>query len=333
MIKRMSKKRFWLIIAVCAVFSVGFGAIATSISLGSAENDDAGRQSNANVNAERSETSEHAVILNRIREEYGKIRSLEIEAAGEVRIFTDKPQTLGTGNVTYYAEGGKYRYSSSVSEPLRAAGLMRDLEVLFDGTKYYLFDKEAKIVSYQENEEIRLPGAFPNPLFLTLDFLGNDDDSCVNCRLRLHDIRQPVKWGERVSAMYEVFESNSDGLIHIIVGMPGGAVNGTPFDYHVGIVGTAKAPVIASVYRIKADGHPLSKVTAGDFRTVEGFSSKVPHRIEISSHKESGMPEMHTIFTVKKIKINQTAKPDAFAPRFSGAEKFWSNERKEFTKQ
>ncbi|HMS39051.1 MAG TPA: hypothetical protein PKE69_02410 [Pyrinomonadaceae bacterium] len=172
-------------------------------------------------NSSPTNTKIYADALEKVRNEYANVKSVEMDSTVTIDIIKSDSVVSGTGQINYVAKGNKYKYVCAVSDNLVNEGLMRNVDVLFAGDKYYFYDRESKIVSFQSSEEIRSPSALPNPFFLPLDYLSNDDDSCENCKLRLHDVRMPTRWAKRISSISEILRENTN-VIHSIIEMPGG---------------------------------------------------------------------------------------------------------------
>lgn len=271
--------------------------------------------------------------LDRVREQYAAIKSVQFEADVEIRLIDGQSMTVGEGDISYSAKDNKYKYVTSVTQNLSDAGLNRDAEVLFDGTKYYFYDKESRIVSYQLSEEVRIPNSIPNPFFLPLDFLSNDDDSCENCKMRLQDVKQPIRWPKRGSTTTQLSSENANGIIHSLVEMSGGTFNDVPYKFRVRMIGPESAMQIMSVSRVNANGMPLIEVISGDFRPIANFPLSVPHRIEVAARDDVGNLKLTAIYTLRNLKIDDSQTSSLFTPTFAGAEKFWDSDAKNFVQR
>lgn len=269
-------------------------------------------------------------VVESIRKVYEGIESLSFDGQVDIRIFSGNSQTTGNGSIEYAAQNNRYRYETTVPETLQQFGLMRDVETLYDGTKYYFFDKEARIVSFQGTEEVRLPNALPNPFFLQLDFLGNDDDQCTNCKMRLHDIKQSIRWPKRSSTIDVVSSTIENGVRHAVLEMEGGTVDDIEYKFRVRLVGPESDLRITEVSRLRLNGTPLVEVVFNDFRPVTNFSRPIPHRIEVAARNPDGSIALTAIYSLMNFRMNDAAIGDSFAPTFSGAEKYWNSDTKSF---
>ncbi|HEY0771345.1 MAG TPA: hypothetical protein VGD31_13525, partial [Sphingobacteriaceae bacterium] len=262
------------------------------------------------------------------------IKSVEMNANVTIDIIKDNSTVSGTGQISYAAFDNKYKYVCSVSDNLQNEGFMRDVDILFNGAKFYFYDRESKIVSYQASEEVRLPSALPNPFFLPIEFLGNDDDGCEGCKMRLQDVKTPVRWSKRASSISELSTEYSNGMTHTLIEMPGGDLNKIPYNYRVRLVGesTDKLQPI-SIARINNNGIPLVEILLSDLRAVQEFNAKVPYTVEVGARDDSGRLVLKAVFTITNLKINQTLGDDKLSPNFSGAERFWDSDTKNFVAQ
>lgn len=287
---------------------------------------------NLQTNNENAEI--YVSALEKLRGEYANIKTIEMEANVTIEIFKNNSTVSGTGRVNYAAQDNKYKYVCSVSENLQNEGLMRDVDVLFNGTKFYFYDRESKIVSFQASEEVRFPSALPNPFFLPIEYLSNDDDSCENCKMRLQDVKMPIRWAKRVSSISELNTETNNGITHSLIQMPGGDLNKAPYNYRVRLVGetTDKLQPI-SIARVKENGLPLVEVLLSDLRTVQGMNAKIPYVVEVGARDDAGRLVLKTVFTITTLKINQTFADNLLAPNFAGSERYWDSDKKMFAEQ
>ncbi|MCD9188197.1 MAG: hypothetical protein LUM44_17400 [Pyrinomonadaceae bacterium] len=286
------------------------------------------------VNDSSANNETYINALEKIRNEYSNVKNVEMEANVAIEIIRNNSIVAGTGQIIYIAKDNKYKYSCTISENLQNEGLMRDVYILYNGSKFYFYDPESKIVSSQSSEEVRLPAALPNPFFLPIEFLSNDDDNCEGCKMRLQDVKMPIRWAKRVSSISELTSENSNGTIHSLIQMPGGDLNKIPYNYRVRLVGDSSAnlqPI--SISRVKGNGIPLAELLLNDLRTVPGINVKIPHNVEVGARDETGNLNLKAVFTVTKLKVNQTLDDTLLAPNFAGAEKFWDSDTKTFVNQ
>lgn len=269
--------------------------------------------------------------LEKLRNEYANVKTVEMEADVTIEIVKEKSIVKGTGKIKYIAQGNKYKYVCEVSKNLEKEGLMRNVGVLYDENKFYFFDGESKIVSFQDKEEIRIPCAFPNPFLMPIEFLSNDDDSCEGCKVRLQDVKMPPRWSERANSISEIMNITNEVGIHSLVKMKGGELNKIPYNYQVRFVGkSVETMQPTSIARVKEDGSQLVKIVLNDTRNVEGINVKIPHSIEVGANDDTDRMVLRAGFEIKKLKINQPIAEGLLAPNFEDAERFWDSDAKTF---
>lgn len=262
------------------------------------------------------------------------MKTVELEANVAIDVIKIDSMASGTGQAVYIAQDNKYKYTTSIPVNLQNESLMRNTEVLFTGSKFYFFDRESNIVSFQSSKEVRLPSSLPNPFFLPLEFLSNDDDGCEGCKMRLQDFKAAIRWPKRVSSISEISSETTNGIINSVIEMPGGTLNSIPYKYRIRLVGesiTTLQPI--SVSRVKEDGTPLVEILLSDLRVVQGINVKVPHVIEVGARDETGRLVLRAVFTTTKLKLNQQIAAELLAPNFVGAESFWNSDSKSFVQQ
>lgn len=291
-------------------------------------------ESSNNRTANSENTEIYVSSLEKLRGEYANVKTVEMEANVAIEIIKSNSTVSGTGRVNYVAQDNKYKYICSISDNLQDEGLMRNVDVLFNGARLYFYDRESKIVSFQASEEVRLPSALPNPFFLPIEFLGNDDDSCEGCKMRLQDVKMPVRWAKRVSSISEISTETGNGITYSVIQMPGGDLNKIPYNYRIRLVGesTDKLQPI-SIARVKENGIPLVEVLLSDLRTVQGINAKIPYIVEVGARDETGRLTLKAVFTITNLKINQTLGDTLLAPNFAGSERYWDSDAKSFVEQ
>jgi hypothetical protein len=277
------------------------------------------------------DTKIYVNALERVRGEYANVKTVEMEADARIEIIKTDAIVSGTGQISYVAKDNKYKYLCAVSDNLVDEGLMRNIDVLFNGNKFYFYDHESKIVSYQASEEVRLPAALPNPFFLPVEFLSNDDDNCEGCKIRLQDVKMPIRWAKRVSSISEISRESGNGLVYTHIQMPGGDLNKTPYNYRIRLVGeSAETMQPTSLERVKPDGIPLAEILLKDMRAVQGINVKMPYIVEVVARDETGRATLKAVFTITKLKMNQTLEESLLSPNFAGAESYWNSDEKKF---
>ncbi|MGB7069433.1 MAG: hypothetical protein WBD22_08045 [Pyrinomonadaceae bacterium] len=266
----------------------------------------------------------------RERAAYSKVNSVNMEAVVAVTIFKANSKVFGEGQIKYVAAGNKYKYATAISDNLVDEGLMRNLEIIYDERKYYLFDEESGILSYQDTEDINLPLALPNPFFLPIDFFGRDDDGCVNCKIRLQDLRAPLDWLEKAESISELSAKSNGGFVHHDIRMLGGVLEKIPYDYLIKFVGTSSDSMRPkSITKIMKDGSNLVSIILNDSRRIDGFEVEVPHSIEVGAHDSSGRVVMTAVFTITNLDINKDPQK-SISPDLKKADQIWDSDKRTF---
>lgn len=201
---------------------------------------------------------------------YLNVKTVDLESDVTIDIYDyDSGKVIkGTGKIKYVAQDNKYKYVCEISENLvEEAGLMRNVDILYTGSKFYFYDHESKIVSFQKKEEQRLPSSMPNPFFLPIEFFSLDDDECKNCKMRLQDLKVLPKWSNRVNSISDISPILSDDGIYNSIKMSGGKLDNIPYNYFVKFIGkSAETIQPKSIARVKEDGSKLVEIILNDDR-------------------------------------------------------------------
>jgi hypothetical protein len=281
-------------------------------------------------------TSNNEIYLNtieKVRAEYAKIKSVEMESTVAIELANGENMIKGNGKIRYIAQGNKYKYQVSVSENLEKAGLMRNLDIAYDGNRYFMLDHQARVLSFQANEDLSLPIALPNPFLLPLEFMSKDDDSCINCKLRLIDIRNPISWVARSNTIREVYSDANEVGVYKVIGMNAGSMSNVPFEYRVGFLGgSINSMDISSIKRTKADNSILTDTIFHNYKNYQNYAIKFPYEVTLASYAENGGPQALAKFTIDRLVLDDEFKPQAFTISYDEAEKVWDSDAKVFVK-
>lgn len=286
----------------------------------------------ANPNSLNNQNSQktHLAAIEKILQSYADVKSVELEATVEVNIFKSENETInGSGQFFYVADGNRYKYGSRLSDNLVAEGLMRNLDVAFDGSRFYMLDHQSKILSFQPQEEIRSPVALPNPFFLPLDFLSVNDDDCVNCRLRLQDVKAlSPRLTDRLKSISELRSLSNEVGVVSDVRLSGGKINKTPYNNVITLAGEKKDKAnISSVMRTDDSGKHLVLSIMTDHRDTAGFNGKIPYVIETVAYDATGRVNFRLLYSITELKINQPVADEqtGFSP--GEYEKIWDSQK------
>ncbi len=240
-------------------------------------------------------------FLDELRLAYSDLKSVEMVSNVSIRIFREGKTISGDAVIRYIAKGDKYRYEVSIPENLAKEGLMPSSVFAWNGKRFYNFDIPDQLISFQSEESKHLP-SLPNPFFIPLEFLSPSDDECINCKLRLQDLKSPERWPERKTKLREIQSERTDGLVNDLLTTSGGKIRGQAVDYMIRIVGQAQGEhQINSISMTGTDGRRLADLVFAKFESVDGLRVKVPKGISFSAVNEKGMPELNAEFRISII--------------------------------
>lgn len=268
---------------------------------------------------------------------YLNVKTVDLESDVTIDIYDYNSGKVikGKGKIKYVAQDDKYRYVCEISENLvEQAGLMRNVDILYTGNKFYFYDHESKIVSSQKKEEQRHPSSMPNPFFLPIEFFSSDNDECKNCKMRLKDLKVLPEWSNRVNSISDITPILSSGGIYNSIKISGGKLDNIPYNYLIKFIGKSEETILPkSIARVREDGGKLFEIILNDHQDVDGIDVEIPYSILITSYDEKGRVNLTADFSTTKLKINQKLESDLLSPKFDGAEKFYDSDAKTFVKQ
>jgi len=270
------------------------------------------------------------LALENLRRKYAAIDSVHIIADAKIAMYGEDFR-VGLGRFEYWARGNKYRTKTSTDKLLK---LNTDLDVAYDGERFYYFDQRSGILSYRSTDDLRSHAALPNPLFLPLDYLSNDDDECPLCKLRLSQVKSDnVRWGTRARSL-EVKAKRHESSDRVItdVEMPGGKMRGRPFKLRMRLVGTEEDNANPlQIERISPEGQVLSVITFDGF--MDNSSLPMPRDILITVFDANGNVALRLEYTIKLLEINQSFDNRIFTISFDDAEGVWDTDGRRFVKE
>jgi hypothetical protein len=269
--------------------------------------------------------------LETLRAKYSGIQSVHLVASAKIAIYGGDFRA-GTGTYEYWAEGDRYKTKSRTDNQL---GFNTDVDVAYDGKRFYYFDHGSGILSYRQQDEPKSQAALPNPLFLPVDYLSNDDDDCMFCVLRLPDLKADnTRWRNRAQAL-EVKSQMRDimtGKVISEVEMPGGKLNNRPFKLRVRTSELSEGtthPV--QIDRVAPDGKTLVSTTFDNF--APSALGQFPRTISMKVFDDNGQPTLQSIFTVTTLEINGPIDDRVFSISFDEAAGVWDSDEKRFVKE
>ncbi|HEV2800089.1 MAG TPA: hypothetical protein VGW12_06320 [Pyrinomonadaceae bacterium] len=280
------------------------------------------------VGADREKAIRH---LERIREKYSGIRSIHLTADVKIAIYGNDFRA-GGGTYEFWAENDRYRIRSRTDKHI---GLKTDFDVAYDGKRFYLLDPKQKVLSYQQKDVPRNTVALPNPLFLPVDYLSNNDDDCILCALRLSDFKtENARSSNRVKSLTVKSERRDSRLGGVVreLEMPGGKTNKQAFRLAVRTLETSEDQARPlQIDRIALDGKALGSISFSDF--MPSALGDFPRNISIKAFDDNGALALQAEFTIKTLEINEAVGGNIFTINFDEADTVWDSDEKRFVKE
>lgn len=272
-------------------------------------------------------------FLESVRLAYADVTSVDMQSEVSIKIFRDGGVVSGDAVIRYLAKGDKYKCEVTIPEILAKAGLMRSLTLSWNGRRYYMLDPEADVISFQSQETRHLASALPNPFFLPVEFLSSNDDDCVNCPLRLQDLKRPERWSERQADLRIIQSDKTDGLIHDVLKVPGGKIHGQAFEFMVRVVGqSGGARQINSISITAVDGRNMADLVFAKFSSIDGLTVKAPLEMSFLARNEKGQSEFTADFRISKLVLNRPLADTNFDIDFDLAGRVWDSDARSFVK-
>lgn len=269
--------------------------------------------------------------LERVRQKYAAARSVHLLATAQISFFGANPRS-GSGSYEYWAEGNRYKMKIHADARL---GLSGDVEIAYDGNRFYSFNRASGVLAYQREEAEKNPSPFANPLFLQLLFLSNEGDDCRLCGHRWKDLKSPnPKWEMRASAA-EIKSTGRDaqkGHSLTELEMPGGSERNRAFKLRVVLAETAdgKSRVIR-MNRIFAGGSAYSSYTFDNFAASE--LGDFPQTIKVEGFDDNSELLARIEYTIRTLEINHPIENANFKVSFDDAPAVWDGDARRFVKE
>lgn len=137
------------------------------------------------------ETAAARSDLRQLAAAYGALDGIYLRAELHVDSLRDARGTVG-GQGTYelWISGEQYRVRSTASPSL---GLANDIDVIYDGSQTYYFDRTLGVLAIEKGEASHIPTPLPNPLGLGFQFLP-ERPTCPGCRIDLRGLDDRGRW-------------------------------------------------------------------------------------------------------------------------------------------
>lgn len=268
--------------------------------------------------------------LERVRDKYFAVKSVHLAADVKLTMYGSDFRT-GSGTYEYWAEGDRYRIKSRTDKHL---GLKSDSDAAYDGKRYYFLDSRLKILSYQQKDVPKTFAALPNPLFLPVDYLSNNDDECVLCASRLSDFKtENVRVSNRIKSLSVKSERRDDtGELVRDIEMPGGKAENQDFHLALRMLEVDEERVRPlHIKRLTPSGRMLSSLSFTDF--THNALGDFPRAITVRAFDEQGGLALQAEFIVRTLEVNEPIADNTFSISFDEAETVWDSDRKTFVKE
>jgi hypothetical protein len=210
------------------------------------------------------ETTKSARDLEELHQKYTRVRSVHMVATAKISLYEDGLKD-GTGTFEYWAEDNRYRTACRTDPNL---GLLGDIDMAYDGGRFYYFDRKAGMLAYRTLDEERSFAALPNPFFLPVEFFSNDTDECVFCRLRLKDFKERSTHWEAQKDRISIRSKGKDpaSLVEVTeLEMPSAVVDKKSSKFRLHLTADANgATRPTKIERLQTDDKPLTSIMMSD---------------------------------------------------------------------
>jgi hypothetical protein len=265
------------------------------------------------------------VPIRELMTRYSKIQTVHVVSKASVaRELEDGRKVSGVLSFEYWADRqGRYRVRC-FSDPV--LGLLHDHDIAYDGSDWQLLNIAESMLVFQRGDTAQMPAACPNPLFLPLEFLNPDSDSCPGCSLKLTDLRA----GSRQDLVFsKTLSSAPAGSVRL----EGGVVGGKPRTYDVTFTRVDGALVPTSIKQLDSEGRVQLEIDAHETRV---FPAVGPIPIQITAHGSDAVDGATTTMVgswkIDELEINRPIDPSIFTLNQEFVRSIWDNDVKVFLK-
>lgn len=277
------------------------------------------------------QTTNYVERLEELRQKYAAIKSVHIVADAQIILYGQNFR-VGAGSYEYWAEGDRYKIKCHSDKHL---GLLPDVDLAYDGSRFYHLDRASGILSYQRHDISKTFGALPNPLFMPVNFLSIEDDDCPFCALRLGDLKSAnTRWYERASRLEAKAQAKDQitGQSLTEVEMPGGTKAKRQFKIRMRMAGASEGEGRATLIdQVGLDGKLLSSTTFDNFQPTAMGEFPRAMKLEVFDEKSNILIQM--VYSVKTLEIDQPLEKSVFAISFDEAETVWDSDDRKFAKE
>ena len=276
-------------------------------------------------------TAKSARDLEDLRQKYSRVRSVHVIASAKIIIY-QSPRREGIGSFEYWADGDRYRINCRTDLQL---GLQTDTDLAYDGGRFYYLDRQTKVLSYRKLDEEKSFSALPNPFFLPVDFLSNDNDECVFCKLRLKDFRSTsARWELQKGKISIRSKRKEPGaqLESTELEIPGDVIDKKASKFRLRLDAKANGiGQLTKIERMQPDGKLLTSLMFSNF--IPTAAGDFPRSIKIQVFDDQSAVVMEVDYTIQKIEIDQPLDPSIFTIKTDEAEGVWDSDEKKFIKE
>lgn len=265
-----------------------------------------------------------------LRSRYARVHSIHFLASATMwREPVPGVQRSGNALFEFWADTNRYRISCSSDPNL---GLMGDVEIAFDGQNWQYLDRESQVLRLLQKDVPQAPTAIHNPLFLPLEFLNPDGDSCRGCTTRLQDLQDARLWSNRLRAVRRFPNRDGEADRAAEFEVQGGDSESTPAKVLVRLAKIQGAVAPIAIKRLAADGKAISEIVPTEFRTVDKAVGPLPSQLIVRAFAPAGQTVMESEINLQNIEVNQPIAPNVFTIDWKEAEAVWDSDAGAFIK-
>ena len=269
--------------------------------------------------------------LEELHQKYARVRSVHMVATAKISVFEDGVRE-GSGSFEFWADDDRYRTSCHTDPQLQ---LLTDMDMAYDGGRFYLLDRKLGMVSYRTQDEDKSFSALPNPFFLPVDFFSNDTDECVFCRLRLKDFKARSTQWDKQKDRISIRSKGKDQTTHrdfTEVEIPGDLIGRKNSKFRLQLTAGANGnSQPTKIDRLQTDDRPLTSIVLSDYTST--VAGDFPRRIQVQAFDEQSTVVMKVDYYVETLEVNQPIDESVFAIKNDEAGGVWDSDAKKFIKE
>ena len=220
-----------------------------------------------------------------------EVSSIHLEADAVLRLSMDGVTRGGSGSFAYWEQGDWFRVQCETSDHLKLLG---DIEWGYDGEQSRVWFKSEDLIADNTSVDQMAPTALPNPFFLPLRFLF-EQEVCEGCR----------------ESLVRAIESSGDISV-VTVGATSVAVRYGESDqsYLVEIVDVQGLTVPSRISWTSVASDSDVEILLSDYRKVGPLLW--PMAITMLAEGRSSDMSMRTLFFITSLEVNEPYQRDQF---------------------